>query len=172
MIRSAFRSRTLVGLVAACAALAVAPAVAVGKATKYEGPIAAEPHPSEPEVLIRFKVRYDKKGKPEELFPLEIKGVREYCENGSSLGIGGGYGSGWALWGNASVLVKKRKFADVQQVGLDHEDTWSISGRVPRNGDATGVLQIVERIGTGDEDIAQYGTCDTGVLSWTATRVG
>jgi hypothetical protein len=171
MTRSAFRSRTLVGLVAACAALAVAPAVAVGKATKYEGPIAAEAHPGEPEVLIRFKVRYDKKGKPEELFPLEIKGVREYCENGSSLGIGGGYGGGFAPF-PYSALVKKRQFAETQQTGLDYEDTWSISGRVPRNGDATGFLQIVEHIGTGDEDIAQYGTCNTGVLSWTAARVG
>jgi hypothetical protein len=165
------RSRTWRGLVAACVALAVLAQSAMA-GVKYEGPIAAEPHPSEPDVLIRFKVRYDKKGKPEELFPLEIKGVREYCENGSSLGIGGGYGGGWATWGNASVLVKKRKFGEDQHVGLDHEDTWSIAGTIPRRGDASGFLRIVERIGTGDEDIAQYGTCDTGVLSWTAERVG
>lgn len=166
------RSRVSVGLLAVCAAVAATPATAAGKGAKYEGPIAAEPHPSEPDVLIRFKVRYDKKGKPEELFPLEIQGVREYCENGSSLGIGGGYGGGWATWGNASVLVKKRKFGEDQHVGLDHEDTWSIAGTIPRRGDASGFLRIVERIGTGDEDIAQYGTCDTGVLSWTAERVG
>jgi hypothetical protein len=123
-------------------------------------------------VLIRFKVRYDKKGKPEELFPLEVKGIRMQCENGSTLGIGGGYGGGFALFGEESVVVKKRKFSSVQHPGLANEDTWTINGAIPKRGDASGTLRIQEVIGPGDEDVAEYGTCDTGTAGWTASKQG
>jgi hypothetical protein len=160
------------GLVALCAAIVIVPTAAVGKATQYIGPVDLPPHPSEPDVQIRFKVRYDKKGKPEELFPLEVKGIRLQCENGSTIGIGGGYGGGFALFGEESVLVKKRRFSSVQRLGNANEDTWTINGTIPKNGDASGTLRIQEAIGPGDEDLAHYGTCDTGTAGWTASKQG
>jgi hypothetical protein len=41
--------------------------------------------------------------------------------------------------------------------------SWSVSGRIPRNGPATGTIRIREQFSSGHD-------CDTGLLTWSASK--
>jgi hypothetical protein len=164
--------RIAVTAVLACT-LAVATHAAIGasKSKYYEGDLTPSQEGGVYRVpsAIEFNVQFERnKGK---LVPIAVRRFRSrsvtlYCPNGTAWWLGlHGEGVDFQDHPTRWVNVKKRKFHDASFDDYDFAH-FEISGRLPRSGPATGTIRITA------PNEAQGGTCDSGVVSWTAAKQG
>jgi hypothetical protein len=162
-------------LVAACLGLAIGPQAAVAKSQEYVGDfdVPQTGFGGEPST-IEMKVKLEKKdGK---LVPTVLKSFRwrilyYHCPDGTvshdSTGV-----SGMQLtdYDGTPVDVKRRKFRDhtefTDEGGGPVERSYDITGVIPKNGPATGTLQV------GFRDTFPEQFCMSDVVGWHASPVG
>ena len=155
-------------------ALSASPAAAsVGK-QYYEGPVATEGvdgrSPSV-RVKIEFKKVNGKRGKPKAIIDFQHRAIALFCANGTKTHTGpfyepdGGPG-GFSFFERTGFPVKKGRFKLSETTfGSNVADVQKATGRVGRKGNATGTIQL-----TLFHPV--FGTCDSGVVNWTASPVG
>jgi hypothetical protein len=161
-----------VAIAAACAGLVMGPQAANAASTQYHGDLVPPQQggyygvPSE----IQFGVTFDKnkKGKRVAAFVKRFssRSVGLWCPNGNQWWMGA-HGEGVSMQDHPEtvVKVKKGKFhnASFDDYNFGH---YEISGQIPKSGPATGTIRITA------PNEAQGGTCDSGVVSWTASPTG
>jgi hypothetical protein len=158
-----------------CALILMAPvgaSASVGKQS-YEGPVATDGVQGR-SPMVRLKVEFKKvdgkRGAPKQLIIFDHRAIALYCQNGQKTYAGpstvldGGPG-GYAFVENTGQKVKKGKFKvnESNPIG-ETADIQQITGRVGRKGNATGTIHLVLFH-------PSYGTCDSGVVKWTAAPV-
>ncbi len=172
------RTTTVTTLAAICAAMAIAPSLAAAEKKQYEGPIDLAKNPgfvtaSDGSMVgpfrsytptIQLKVIFDGKTPTDVL--VKAFGLYGPC---SGRGVSDGetkYDSG------GGITVRKNgrfSFDDYEQGFI------TVSGRIPAKGAATGTVRAVTELSfqpASDGYDPTYGTCDSGVISWKATRTG
>jgi hypothetical protein len=173
----------LLGLAIAVVALLAAPAAfaSVGKQA-YEGPAATDGVDGR-SPTVRVKIEFTKvnhrRGAPLSLTDFESRAIALRCPDGTKIYGGpgteldGGPGGFDQLGFIPSKKMKKGNFAlsEEDAAGLD---TQTITGHVARKGNATGTIRVTEPevIGVdGNGNAILGGTCDSGVVKWTASPV-
>jgi hypothetical protein len=184
------RSRTSMGLLTACAALAVVAQSAMA-GVKYEGPAAGYDASALP--TIRFGVSFKKKdGKkvPQNITRPESRGIPIVCPYGlgpdydSFLSPGAAEGGPpkFHTFGGDVRIGKKGRFSEFMPFTTDPTSTtdgqW-LQGTIPKHDPATGTIRIAFTEpppdvypGSDDDPDDAWGYCDSGEVSWTAERVG
>ena len=162
------------GTAALCAAVMAVPVGAsVGK-HYYEGPAATQGvdgrSPSV-RVKIEFKKVNGKRGKPKAVIDFQHRAIALFCANGTKTHTGPFYGdeggpAGFSFFERTGLPVKKGRFKLSENTfGSNVADVQRATGRVGRKGNATGTIQL-----TLFHPV--FGTCDSGVVNWTASPVG
>lgn len=179
------RTTTIATLAAICAALAIAPSSAMGKTVKFEGPVdlAYTPSPAgfaTDRPAMELKVNFTGK-KPKSISggTLKARGLYGLC-------VFGAYGCaaypgepahcsfGPTQFGDQLKIKNKRfsgRFSELE--GLDAPQDvvdgnfFAVTGRVSK-GSVRGTVRARRYQPASDENPA--ATCDTGVLSWSASR--
>jgi len=161
-------------LAIAFAASSAAPAGAsVGK-QHYEGPVATagvDGRLPSVRVKIEFKKVKGKRGKPKAIIDFQHRAIALYCADGTKTHTGPFYGAdggpgGFSFFEQTGLPVKKGRFKLSETTsGSDVADVQRATGRVGRKGNATGTIQL-----TLFHPV--FGTCDSGVVNWTASPVG
>ena len=160
-------------LVAACAALAITPGAAMGKgAVKFRGPL-GQPYIPSPNGFatdmpsIELKVGFAGK-KPMAVYSVKVRGIYGPCDsyNGCTpTCVTDGFCEPPLCRTSADLdqfKVKKGRFNITRKDLVDgSDDTFTVTGRVTKKG-ASGTVRVVSPRST-------Y-TCDTGVVTWTATK--
>jgi hypothetical protein len=184
--KTASRRRYLwvVALAAISAAFALAPATAMGKTFRFQGPVNQPfiPSPagfSTDAPTVQLKVSFA--GKKPKVIPggtMKSEGIYGSCVFGAP-GCSAYEGEApQCFWANGEVgddvRIKKGKFAVTWRDYGATGDYLRITGRV-RKRSVTGTVHGYAVIEPSTPDAAGNGghpgaTCDTGVLSWTATR--
>ena len=172
--------RTAILLGALCmAAVLVAPqtAIAVKLKKAYEGPVTTTQPQFFGPPTIQLKVqseRRDGKLAPVGIVKFQHRAIPLLCPNGKTTAIGSNPG-GTASPGfipSGGFKIKKRRFA-LDLTGPDADSAafpgdqvrLQLNGSVPRRGPLTGTIRITYALAAGG------GTCDSGVVSWSASRV-
>jgi hypothetical protein len=166
-------TRCLVGLIGLCVLLLIASSAfaSVGKQS-YEGPVASEGVDGRSPTVrlkVEFKKVHHRRGAPSRLIYWAQRAVALYCPNGQKMYAGPGteLDGGPGTFDELSLpgqRIRKGKLS-VSELSADEGDTQTITGRVSRKGNATGTIRIVAFN-------PFYGqTCDSGVVSWTASPV-
>jgi hypothetical protein len=172
------RTTTMAILAASCAAMAIAPSLAVAKQLQYEGPINITREPSNhtrPDgtetfaptstPLIQLKIAFV--GKTPVRVGVEAFGLWGPCS-------GFGFAGGSSIQGaTAYGKIKRGTFSLPLGSDSGYFDLKgsTVTGRFTR-GRATGTVRRVAVIPPGlSPDQIAWGTCDSGVVSWTAPRV-
>jgi hypothetical protein len=174
--------RGLILLVIASGLLCAPSAFAsVGKQS-YEGPVATEGVDGR-SPTVRVKIEFTKvnhtRGAPLSLTDFESRAIALRCPDGTKIYGGpgteldGGPGGFDQLGFIPSKKMKKGNFAlsGEDAAGLD---TQTITGQVARKGNATGTIRVTEPEVTGVDangNAILGGTCDSGVVKWTASPV-
>jgi hypothetical protein len=171
---------SIAALVAACAALAFTPAAAMGKKLKFRGPL-NQPYIPSPNGFatempsIEIKVVFDGK-KPTAVVKVRVRGIYGPCDasNGCTPTCVTATGiceppicrSGADL---DQFKVKKRGRFAVTRKDLVNgsDDVITVTGRATRQG-ASGTVRVVSPHPASSSRPAY--TCDTGAVSWTATK--
>jgi hypothetical protein len=174
------RTTRIAILVAACAALAIAPAAAVGKKLKFQGPL-NQPFIPSPNGFatdmpsIELKVKFDGK-KPTAVVKVRVRGVYGPCDasNGCT-----------PVCLTATGICEPpicRSSADLDQFKVKKggrfavtrkdlvngsDDVFTVTGRATKRG-ASGTVRVVSPREASSSHAAY--TCDTGAVSWTATK--
>jgi hypothetical protein len=138
----------------------------------YEGPAATQGVAGrDPTVRlkIQFKKVHHRRGAPSQLVEFAQRAIALYCPDGSKtfggpvLGELGGPG-GYDELGDTGQRVNKKGKFHASGPSADESDTQTITGRVGKKGNATGTIRVVLTTYSGT-------TCDSGVVSWTASPV-
>ena len=168
------RRRTRIAiLVATCAALVITPAATMGKgAVKFQGPL-NQPYVPSPNGFatdmpsIELKVGFAGK-KPTAVYSLKVRGIDGPCDSSNGCTptcVTDGVCEPPLCRTRADLdqfKVKKGKFAITRKDLVNgSDDTFTVTGRVTKKG-ASGTVRVVSPRST-------Y-TCDTGVVTWTATK--
>ena len=171
-------------LTAVALMLAVGPgsAAAAGKREKYSGSIdLPELEPGVvPHASIEFTVHLKPRHGGGKLLPKLVDPLKErnlyYTCNPPYQTSSGTDPYGYPTEGNSytnyvlsyegrDIRVKHRRFSagytDTYSDGGSR--SWSVTGRIPRSGPATGTIRISEQFSSGHD-------CDTGILYWTANK--
>jgi hypothetical protein len=171
------RSALVLGALCAVALLAAPQAAIAGKLKKsYEGPVAAQGAHVFGPPTIQLKIQFERRdGKlvPVSLANFRHRAITLLCPNGKTTAIGSNPGgtTGPGFIPAGGFKVKKRRFAvhltgeDADSGGLGPNDFLRLNGRVPRQGPLTGTIRITYTLAAGG------GTCDSGVINWSASRV-
>jgi len=176
------RTTKIAVLVAACAALTITPAAAMGKgAAKFHGPV-NQPFIPSPNGFARdvpsieLKVGFAGK-KPTAVFTLKARGIYGPCDSSNNCTptclISTGICEPPQCFANNVDLdqfkvKKKGKFAISRKDEVNGtDDTFTVTGRITKKG-ASGTIRAVSPR-SGSSSRPAY-TCDTGVLSWSATK--
>ncbi len=164
------------GLAIAIAASSAASAGAsVGK-QYYEGPVATagvDGRSPSVRVKIEFKKVNGKRGKPKAIIDFQHRAIALYCANGTKTHTGPYYGDeggpgGFSIFERTGYAVKKGRFKlSETTAGSNVADVQKATGRVGRKGNATGTIQL-----TLFHPNPAFGTCDSGLVNWTASPVG
>lgn len=159
-------SLAIVGLLWASAAFG-----STGKQS-YEGPAATEGvNGRDPTVRlkIQFKKVHHRRGRPSQLVEFAQRAIGLHCPDGSktfggpALGELGGPGGYDELGDTGQRVNKKGKFS-ASGPSADESDAQTITGHVSKKGKATGTIRVVATAFSGM-------SCDSGVVSWTASPV-
>jgi hypothetical protein len=152
-----------------CAPSAVA---SVGKQS-YEGPAGTEGVAGRAPT-VRLKIEFNKahhrRTTPKSLAYWAQRAVPLRCPNGNKNYAGpgteldGGPGIFDALSFTGQKINKRGNFSATEE-SADQGDTQTVTGHVPRKGNPTGTIRIVAF------DPFYNQTCDSGVVSWTASPV-
>jgi hypothetical protein len=167
------RSAFVLGVLCA-AALLVAPQAAIaGKRKKaYEGPVAAQAVPVFGAPTIQLKIQFEERdGKlvPFTIPKLAHRAIPLYCPNGKTIALAGTTEPGFL----PPRSIKKRRFAldlrgdDSNSNGGTPNEVLQVNGSVPRKGPLTGTIRVT----TLAAPEFGGGLCDSGVVSWRASRV-
>jgi hypothetical protein len=171
-------------LIVALVGTAVGPglAVAAGEREKYSGPVdLPEREPGVvPHASIEFTIhsgsrRGSHKLVPKLADPLKERNVYYTCDPPYETSSGvhpyvypteGNSDVNYVLtYEGREIRVKNRSFSarytDTYSDGGSR--SWSVTGRIPRSGPATGTIRITEQFASGHD-------CDTGLLTWTASK--
>jgi hypothetical protein len=157
--------------------LAIAPQAAIAgkKKQSYEGPVATQTTFGPP--TIQLKIQFEERdGKlvPVSIAKFQHRGITLFCPNGKRTALGANPG-GTASPGfvpAGGFKIKKRRFA-LDLRGQDADSAvfpgdpvhLQLNGRVPRRGPLTGTIHITYTLASAG------GTCDSGVVGWSASRV-
>ncbi len=176
------RKTTIAILAGICAALAITPAAAMGKTVKFQGPVDQPFIPgnigfSRDMPTIEMKVTFS--GKPQKptvvgAGTLKVKGIYGPClaANGCKpvcLDVNGVCDPPQCFPPSAQlesdVKIKKGRFSTTMRLSADHFTT--VTGRVSKRS-VRGTVQAHSYY-EATSDRPAY-TCDTGVLTYTATK--
>jgi len=165
-------------LLAAAAVIAIAPAAATAKTLKFQGPL-NQPYIPSPNGFatdvptIELKVGFPGK-KPTAVFTLKVRGITGPCgpSNGCKpVCVNNGVCEPPVCRTTADLdqfRVKKGRFAITRKDLVNGGDaTFTVTGRVTKQG-ASGTVHVVDPRSASSSNPAY--TCDTGVVSWTATK--
>src|SRR5262245_40331118 len=159
-----------------CAILVASAALTDAKDPKWTGPV-NQPPGSLGQATVELKIHFgrrkhgSKKLVPRSLMAKE-RNVLIHCLNGEDLYPGGG--------GDAStsskvdleetIFVRKNRTFNVtdSEVGDSDTSTFNFQGRIGRRS-ASGTLRMEKHRNDGSRPPGDVKTCDSGVLSWTAT---
>ena len=156
------------------AVLAVgAVAVARGGSGVYSGPIAQPPLCSgqaPPSIQLTVQARHA----AVTITRANLFNDYYHCQSGDNLATGNGTGS---LCKNVLVNIKvkprQRTFKSTQGFEVGHLFI-TLTGKLLRNGSARGAVRFYAADGgtadLGDGQVVQLGHCDSGTLTWSATR--
>lgn len=146
-----------------CAGLIWAPAALAGHADNYSGTFDQGPSGG-PTYEIDFTVGKTKRnGKlvPKFVRSLRTRGLLEHCPDGQSVYGSDGGANGFAHYATDIAVKKNRTFH--AHANIDGT-TWTVTGRIPRSGPATGTVRQAVQIPE------EGGLCDSGVVTWTAPK--
>jgi hypothetical protein len=149
-----------------------APAFGSTGKQSYEGAAATEGvNGRDPTVRLKvqFKKVHHRRGKPSQLVQFAERAIALRCPDGSktfggpTLGELGGPG-GYDELGDTGQRVNKKGNFHASGPSADESDTQTVTGHVSKKGNATGTIRVVATTFSGM-------TCDSGVVSWTASPV-
>jgi hypothetical protein len=172
------RTVRVIALAAAvCVALAVMASLTVAKGgkAKYIGPI-NQPPATLGQATVELKVKFAHKGK--KLVPKSFEGKERnlyiHCADGTD-GYPTDGGAGDAITGShieieSTVFVKKNGTFNHTDIGRGDVDsgTFNIQGKF-KGRSASGTLRMENHRNNGSPPPNDDLTCDSGVLSWTAS---
>lgn len=164
--------RGSIWLAIAAVTMLAAPAAdaSVGKQS-YEGPVATDGVDGRAPAVrlkVEFKKVHHRRGAPSRLIDWAQRAIALRCPDGSKIYAGpgteldGGPG-GFDELSFTGQKIKKGKFS-VSELSADEGDTQTVTGHVSKKGNATGTIRVVAKSFSGQ-------TCDSGVVSWTASPV-
>jgi hypothetical protein len=168
-------SRTLLAALAlvlmASAGVLASPAAA--KSESYSGPLADPNYPpcdpaypvcDPPRVELDVISKKNAKGKlrPVTVRKFKVNHFTTICSDGKPQAIGS--------ITVKDIPVKHRRFAATGFAGTEPDDTYEVSGQIPREGPATGTFRWVWHEQPGI--VSPALPCDSGVLSWSAEKTG
>jgi len=173
------RTTRIAILVAACAALVITPAAAVGKKLKFQGPL-DQPYIPSPNGFatdmpsIELKVDFQGK-KARAVVKLKVRGVYGPCDasNGCTpTCVTDGVCEPPVCRTSADLdqfkVKKGGKFAVTRKDLVNGtDDTFTVTGRATKRA-VSGTVRVVSPRSASSSHPAY--TCDTGVISWTATK--
>jgi hypothetical protein len=146
---------------------------AAAKSETYSGPLADPNYPpcdpaypvcDPPRVELDVISKKNAKGKrrPVTVRKFEVNHFTTICSDGKPQAIG--------TITVKDIPVKRRTFAATSFAGNQRNETYEITGQIPRTGPATGTFRWVwhEQPGT----LSPALPCDSGVLSWSAEKTG
>lgn len=146
---------------AACVAFAIAAPLSAAKSVSYEGPVALPEldfGPNQP-ATVKFRVALDGK-KPTKVYNFSARDTYKTCPDGSIV-----YDPRPGTFSKQLKLDKKGRFsASVGTPGGPF--AYEVAGTVAGDGTVSGTLRQALAV----EDLGPTKFCDTGVLSWTATK--
>ncbi len=163
-----------IALLAGTAAL-LGPAQASAKVSRYQGPVFQTPssNPNWAPPTIEFKGGFGRKLKsgkrtPNTVSEFNFRRVWYACSDGKVYFPGSTGGDTYESVIGLELLdinFRKSRFSVSDTVGDDlYQETMTITGRLSRSGSASGTVRyFVNDSGR---------VCDTGVLNWTANKVG
>lgn len=172
--------RWRLGLFASLAGLALLTGLAVpqqglgslGKQS-YEGPVATQGvQEREPTIQLKveFKKRNGKRLRAIELIIVRHRAIAMFCTSGEKYHSGpfngdeGGPG-GYSFFERTGPINRKGRFElNENTAGSNVADVQQLTGRVRPKGPATGTIRLLT-------SHPVYGTCDSGVVNWTARPV-
>jgi hypothetical protein len=168
-----------IAVLAGSAALLGPAQASAAKVGKYEGPVFQTPsaNPNWAPPTVDFKGGFGKKGKSGKrarnwVGYFRFRRVWYLCSDGKVYFPGSTGGDTYESAIELELLdikFKKNRFSVSDTVGDDlYQETMTITGRLSRKGPASGTVRYFVN------DIGGRGPtfCDTGVLSWSANKVG
>ncbi len=173
------RTTRIAVLVAACGALAITPAAAMGKKLTFQGPL-NQPYIPSPNGFatdapsIELKVEFDGK-KPVAVVKLRVRGIYGPCDASNGCTPTCVTATGLCeppLCRTGADLdqfkVKKGRFAVTRKDLVNgSDDVFTVTGR-PTKRAVSGTVRVISPREASSSHPAY--TCDTGVISWTATK--
>lgn len=167
------RRATILALTAAaaCVAFAIAAPLSAAKSVAYEAPLALpelDDGPGGP-AIVKFRVEFDGK-KPTWVYNIAARDTYLNCQDGSIV---------WekpSAYFNLGIKVnKQRRFSGSQSESSDSRPVqYNLTGKVARNGTVSGTIRMAFEVTFVTYEVSPPETyttfCDTGVLSWTATK--
>jgi hypothetical protein len=163
----------LIALGALCL-IASAPALGAAHTYKYDGPIDLQPRPS-PEgdgqgtPHVSFKVRF-KGGQAKYVNFFREWGAYYFCPGSEFALYPTDVGTGQSRVGFYRVLkVKKGRFSGSYHDPEIDGRTITVSGRIS-GPHATGTVDVHDVLPDYGDPAIPHGQCDTGVLTWSASR--
>jgi hypothetical protein len=171
------RTRRLAALAATtCAVLALSAALTDAKDPKWTGPV-DQPPGSLGQATVELKIHFgrkkhgSKKRVPKSLMAKE-RNVLIHCLNGEDLYPGGGGDASTSSKVDVeeTIFVKKNRTFNVtdSEVGDSDTSSFNFQGRIGRR-TASGTLRMENHRNDGSRPPGDSKTCDSGVLSWTAS---
>ena len=169
--------RVLALATATCAFLAVAASTTIAKDPKWVGPV-NQPPLSLGQASVELKVHFghkshgSKKLVPKNMLAKEIN-VYFPCADGEQYyptdGGGGDFITSSHVAIEETIFIKKNRTFNVTDTGRGDIDsgTFNLQGRFTGH-TASGTLRMENHYNDGSNH-GDYRTCDTGVLSWTAS---
>jgi len=159
------RRRSVGGLsLVICAGLIWAPGALAGHSDNYSGTY-AQSNPQGPAPELDFTVGKGKRnGKlvPKTLRAFRTKGLGMHCPSGQTFYASDGGANGFSH-GPGGSIKKNRKFSFHLPEDVTG-DAWTVTGKIPRSGPAAGTVRESTTIPE------EGGLCDSGVVTWTATK--
>jgi hypothetical protein len=159
-----------------CIALALSAALTDAKDPKWTGPV-SQPPGSLGQATVELKIHFGrKKHGSKKLVPKSLmakeRNVLIHCLNGEDLYPGGGGDASTSskVEVQQTIVVKKNRTFNVtdSEVGDTDTSTFNFQGRIGRRS-ASGTLRMENHRNDGSRPAGDVKTCDSGVLSWTAS---
>jgi hypothetical protein len=166
----------VLGGTAACAILAISAALTVAKDPQWSGPV-SQPPGSLGQATVELKIHFGRKSRgskklvPKNLLAKEFN-VYYSCADGQNyyLGAGGDAATRSKVEIEETIFVKKNRTFNVTDSNSGDSDTgtFNLQGRIARR-TASGTLRMENHRNDGSHPAGDQLTCDSGVLSWTAS---
>jgi hypothetical protein len=177
-MRPSRRTVRLVALTATtCIALAASATLTAAKDPKWVGPISQAPS-TLGQATVELKIHFGRKShKSKKLVPKSLlakeHSVYYGCLNGQNYYLGAGGGDALTTAKveiEETIFVKKKGTFNItdENVGDTDTGTFNLQGRITGH-TASGTLRMENHENDGSRPAGDIHTCDTGVLSWTAS---